>query len=88
MDRNPACLYKTLTVGVIVLFFIVGVQPAFADDVPNLEKENNDIEKDLLPNLQVRIAPQFEGFAPVLVCNYNRYKGNHRDGKNRTKCNH
>jgi len=38
MDRNPACLYKTLTVGVIVLFIMVGVQPAFADDVPNLEK--------------------------------------------------
>lgn len=38
MDRNPALLYKTLTVRVIILFVIVGVQPTFADDVPNMEK--------------------------------------------------
>ncbi len=31
MDRNPVLLYKTLVVGVIVLFIGVGIQPVFAE---------------------------------------------------------
>jgi len=31
MDRNPAVLYKTLVVGLIVLFIGIGMQPAIAD---------------------------------------------------------
>jgi parallel beta-helix repeat protein len=35
LDRNPAWLYKTLVVGVIVLFIGIGVQPAYADKINN-----------------------------------------------------
>jgi parallel beta-helix repeat protein len=35
LDRNPSWLYKTLVVGVIVLFIGVGIQPAIAINNPN-----------------------------------------------------
>jgi hypothetical protein len=37
MDRNPAWLYKTLVVGVIVLFIGLGVQPAIATVEPKTD---------------------------------------------------
>jgi parallel beta-helix repeat protein len=37
MDRNPAVLYKTLVVGVIILFIGLGVQPTIAIDNPILQ---------------------------------------------------
>ncbi len=44
MDRNPVCLYKTLVVGVIVLFIGLGVQPAFAND-SNISKKTDDYQE-------------------------------------------
>ena len=41
MDRNPAWLYKTLVVGVILLFVGVGIQPAFAV-TPNSADSEDD----------------------------------------------
>ena len=45
MDKHPALLYKTLVVGVIVLFIGIGIQPAFA--ISELEQEIGDIEIEI-----------------------------------------
>jgi hypothetical protein len=44
MFRNPAWLYKTFVVGVIVLFIGVGIQPVFANDT-NIRKKNDDYQE-------------------------------------------
>ena len=41
MVRNPAWLYKTLVVGVIVLFIGVGIQPAFAE--LSIKSDNSEL---------------------------------------------
>jgi hypothetical protein len=48
MSRNPV-LYKSLVVGVIVLFIGVGIQPAFAitDNGENIKAGNNENGDDL-----------------------------------------
>ena len=42
MEEKSACLYKLLVIGVIVLFIGVGVQPAIANNLDNI----NDVSKD------------------------------------------
>jgi hypothetical protein len=44
MDKKPAVFYKTLVVGVIVLFIGIGVQPAFANDT-NIRKKTYDYQE-------------------------------------------
>ena len=39
MDRNSAALYKTLVVGVIVLFIGRGIQPSYADNPTPISEE-------------------------------------------------
>ena len=51
MDRNPDLLYKTLVVGVIVLFIGVGIQPAFAD-VSNISKSESNENCDICPSIE------------------------------------
>ena len=47
MDRNPALLYKTVVVGVILLFLGIGIQPAIA--IVELKEEIIDVKpKDFL----------------------------------------
>jgi hypothetical protein len=51
MDRNPVLLYKTLIVGVIILFISVCIPPAFANDITIgtiTNEENNDNLPDLI----------------------------------------
>ena len=47
MDRNPALMYKTVVVGVILLFLGIGIQPAIA--IVELKEEIIDVKpKDFL----------------------------------------
>ncbi|UCF49034.1 MAG: hypothetical protein JSU91_04610 [Thermoplasmatales archaeon] len=48
MDRNPAMLYKTLVVGVIVIFIGVGIQPAVAE-LSNISKSDSKDDCNLCP---------------------------------------
>ena len=49
MDRNPAWLYKTLVVGVIVLFIGLGIKPAFAVDT-DIESAYKSIDCSIKSN--------------------------------------
>jgi hypothetical protein len=48
LEGNSACLYKTLVVGVILLFIGVGIQPAYAltDDEKNIKIDNNSRDNE------------------------------------------
>jgi hypothetical protein len=43
MDKNPALLYKTFVVGVIVLFIGIGIQPTIANE----SNIHNEIKEDI-----------------------------------------
>ena len=63
MDRNPVLLYKILIIGVVVLFFGVGIQPAIAvnatdseDDCkicPKASNQNLVLIKSLINRLKI-----------------------------------
>ena len=51
MKGNSVFLYKTIVVGVMVLFIGMGVQPTFADEIPKSSEvmvDNNDDLPDLI----------------------------------------
>jgi hypothetical protein len=56
MNKKPV-LYKTLIIGVIILFVGVGVQPAFAVDVSNNEDECNLCPKVSKKNIRGDMSP-------------------------------
>ncbi|KYK22916.1 hypothetical protein AYK21_03400 [Thermoplasmatales archaeon SG8-52-2] len=79
MDTHPALFFKTLVVGVIVLFIVVGIQPAFADVFNSSVSEN---ETSLIPDLKILgivsyydIAYRYILFRPLIVCKYADYDG-------------
>jgi hypothetical protein len=46
MDRNPALLYKTLVVGVIILFVGLGLQPAIAVTSQTIDNDDESVASD------------------------------------------
>ena len=50
MYRNPVLLYKTLVVGVIVLFIGLGVQPTIASDVYINKETKDNTDKSVTSN--------------------------------------
>lgn len=51
MDKHPAVLYKTLVVGVMILFIGMGIQPAIAVDVSASISDDED-DCDICPSIE------------------------------------
>ena len=58
MNRNPRVLYKTLIVGTIILFFVIGLQPVFAKvkEIPIIMPKLNQEDTKHLANLTISFS--------------------------------